>query len=1256
MGNHPWTEQQQAVLASRKGSILVSAAAGSGKTTVMVQRLLDILADENANVLLTQLLVVTFAKEAAHSMKNKLRDGLQKLIQAQPDNLWLRRQLELLPQANITTIDAFCQRILRDRITEIEDLDPAFRIAAGAELDMMKADALSDALEQCYLKAERDAEIGSDESDNFNAFSLMFGGTAADEKRDALADILLSLDNFTDSLPYPERWVDESVEAFANAGNDKQRAAEEYVRAAMTAIVNRMNDKLETIVHLQPTDLSTADLRKKHQVALAKYAELQDKLHQLREAVAPGIEICASMRRIKEIFAGKKFFAGGRLDGGAYLSPSDVALRKELKDDIDSDGERLVSTFIFLKAPDGLIYPALCGLRELWRTYRSALAQLKIEKNAISFSDAARYALRILRDEKTGEPTQTARETAERYAYICIDEYQDSNAIQELILTAVAKKNADGTPINLFMVGDVKQCIYRFRQSDPSIFNGKLKRFRANSVPDAKLFEMTGNFRSRIELLNTVNELFAALMTEDTAELDYNPSVYLTTGAGYPATDEPVIEFTLLNNDEDADESATARDDSDEGTAVADNPEMTWVADKINELLEQKTPVYDAKEGKWHDIRPSDIAVLTRKRRYAGALRKALDERTIPCLVSDKSSFFDTVEIRLMVNLLRLLDNPKQDIPLFGVMTSPIFGFKPEELVTLRRLQPHAYQTPDFFLAAERGRTEAEEPLRSKVEHFWQTLERWRKLASLLTIHDLLWKIYLESKYYAYVSAMPDGERRRANLDFLLEQSIEFESGSYSGLFRFLRYLEKQEKRELGTDEAKVIQDGSDAVRIMTIHASKGLEYPIVFMPDLSSNINEGDLSRLLLFDEALGIGPQIVDGRERVKYRSLQQIALKEKKRSELYAEEIRLLYVAMTRAKQKLYLSASVKSSKLEKLNLDEPVEKSGEYRCEASKLKRSYFDWLIDIYRHKPLSCFQLKLENAPGHGAQTVQADGAPTAEVNAESPAELFGWRYEHQYAVSLGHRFSVSEVKKAQHDDHRTENEEERAIPVEDLLKLPTDETENAEEKTTASATKASNADPNAEGALKGTAMHAFFAACDLSKLQSPEDIELQKKQMLNSGVLNAEAAALLLEDEILTFGKSELCRRMASSPKLYREQPFIFSMKIGELRRLSPEWSKLPKVEAELIGTPEGERLQAEIDDTEVMIQGIIDAFFVENEQIVLMDYKTDRYLSREAIHMYSVQLAIYQRAIESILGHRVVEKMLYGTRKGEIIRCEEL
>lgn len=1162
-----FTKDQQAVIDHQEGNLLVSAAAGSGKTAVLVERIIQMLLREQDPVPIDQILVLTFTNAAARQMKEKIEARLQQALEIRPEDPFLEEQYHSLTMASIMTNHAFCLQILQDYITRIPDLDPGFRVADETEMALLKLDVLANVLEEFYSEA-LSPEL-SQKSEDFLSLIDAYGGSRQDSQ---IEDLLLQVYAFMENDPKPLAWLDRAVEQlnpdhWQEAGeNIWMQLAAAQIETELTAAA-AMHQNLTRIL----TEAGAQALAEKFQAAIEELSEQQT---------------------VKAQALAAKKLAWPRMSYAAFKEdPQQEQQVKQLLGQMKESFKRaasLAETFWSQKTLDRmrtLTFPAMRGMRAVLQAFDKAYTKKKREKNLVEFSDFEHGALAILEDESV------AADLIQHYRYIYIDEYQDSNRLQEAIIERIARRGEDGQPCNVFMVGDVKQSIYRFRQADPSLFLEKYETY--GTTPHTKKLVLGQNFRSERPVLAAVNFIFEAIMHKESAELEYGEAERL-----YPAKPE--------NDEAKAAELWVLETDPALDSRQQSEREAKLVADEIERLIQQGASY-------------RDIVILMRSVSTQGEIyRKALEKRGIPAYAESSENFYDTQEIRTMMNLLHVLDNPRQDIPLMGVLYSPIAGFTEAELGMVRLAAPEAdfYEALQIFAAQE-----MQDLCHQKAQDFMAKLARWRELARFNRVHDLLWRLYVDTGYYLYASSMPGGRVRKANLDLLLEKSIAFEKGIYSGLYQFLRYVEKLDRYRKSQDEAKILSEEENLVRIMTIHKSKGLEFPVVFAVGLGRKWNTRDVDGKILLHQKWGIGAAVIDSKRYVRYPSMTTEILKNELLKEMTAEEMRLLYVAMTRAQSRLFLVGSRKPK-------EEVVQPAADWRMETREVlqARTYLEWVEKvvsakagsplIYRVWQLGCEDEKAkEQEKTSGQQEAKEETRCPKSMSEQELDQAFSWEYSQLWKSNIPVRLSVSQIKSRQMAETAQEPEEAKAFFVE------------AEENQAEGIQKTRGAD-------RGTAFHTVMAQADWNSFQDADKLEKEVQRLLQEGRLSKEEEKILERSWIRRFADSDLYRRMLWQETIYLEKPFMMSIPLRELASFAPQ-------------------LNYGADEQPMMIQGMIDCYFYEDGGWVLVDYKTDRTLDEQRLSGYRTQLALYAQALENATGISVKQRLIYDVRRGKEIIC---
>lgn len=1227
-----WTEEQKKVIDVRNKDILVSAAAGSGKTAVLVERILSLVCGDREGdtcVDVDRLLVVTFTNAAAAEMRERIGLALTKRLEAEPENVHLQKQQTLIHNAQITTIHSFCQYVIRNYFHQL-DLDPSFRIGDEGELKLLKGEVLEELLEDHYGK-------------NSPEF-VSFVETYAVGKSDApIEDLILQLYEFSVSYPYPGRWLEGCMETYGVECEEELN--ESRWMKFLLDFAGRLLEGWRTEVQAALGLCREADGPYMYQQALLEDLEQVEALCGCRtyEAYQEALEHLAfarlSAKRDSQVDEGKK----------AQVKALRERMKKSLKDLREHYFAcSLADVFALLQMAASPTRMLISLTAEFAERYQ----EKKRNKNLADFSDLEHLALDILAADVKEEDgsfavtvTDAARELSERYVQIMIDEYQDSNLIQEIILNSVSRREA-GSP-NVFMVGDVKQSIYRFRLARPELFMEKYHTYPQTEEGEAMRIDLHKNFRSREEVLRGVNEIFYRLMTPGVGGIGYDEAAALYPGASMPepGEEEEMNEPELLLLDRDAPELSDG-----ETELTAREMEAYAAAERIRELLACQQ-VWDGKKEAFRPASYGDIVILLRSLTgWGDVYARVLTEAGIPAHTESRTGYFTTVEIQTILNLLRVVDNPRQDIPLAAVLKSMIGGFSDVELALVKSRYPDRpfyeacmrFQEERCFvceegvkqeksITAEKG-FEQEKPvtfeegflkddeeviLAERMRTFYKKLNRYRSKADYLPIHEFLWFILEDTGYGDYLAAQPGGRQREANVRMLIERAISFEKTSYRGLFHFVRYMEQLQSYQEDFGEAGVTGENEDAVRIMTIHKSKGLEFPIVIVGGLGKSFNRQDTRSRVVIHPDLGLGVDYVDVERRVKIPLLPKKALQKALDLEMLGEELRVLYVAFTRAKEKLILLGSAKKLG-EKLESCQGTKGNAPLSFSMISSAGTYLDWILPASAGSSFAFTQVRpellLEEAVGQQISMEELrerlrrpEELPEGdEAFAEEIERQFGEVYPYEEEISLRVKVSVSELKKA----GQTEDEDVDTLlyPGEEIVPyIP----------------RFMQEEEPVGGAARGTAYHRVLECLDLSGLSHSDKVREAVEKLVEEGRLTRAQADVVRPYDIYAFGKTDLAKRMTAARKkgkLYTEQPFVI---------------QLPACELDL-GYKSSEP---------VLIQGIIDAYFYEEDGIVVVDYKTD-YVKQgeELLEKYGRQLDYYETALEKLTGKKVKEKVIYS------------
>ena len=1256
-----WTTEQQQVIDLRNRNILVSAAAGSGKTAVLVERIVKIITDKNHPVDIDHLLIVTFTNAAAAEMRERIGNAIEKALDEQPGDEHLLRQLTLIHNAQITTIDSFCLYVVRNHFHEI-DLEPNFRIGDEGELKLLREDVLGRVLEQNY---EEPSE----------AFSDFVEGYASGRTDAALNEMILQLYEFSRSYPWPEKWLDSFVGAY------RIETREELDRAEWLApltenicfVLKDCEQLLKQALAITQQDDGPDMYEKAVQSDLEKYEGLA--------GLTSFCELSEALSNIKyDRLASSRGFEG---------DPDKLELVKSLREQAKDVVKKLCKQYFFC-SPEMMIEqlertePMLEEVVRLTKQFADAFAAAKRRKNLVDFHDVEHFALQILVDEETEKAKKTAEEFRDTFEEIMIDEYQDSNEVQETLLRSISREERGEN--NIFMVGDVKQSIYRFRLARPELF---MKKYDSYSLEESttQRIDLHKNFRSREEVLTCTNDIFYKIMARSLGNVEYDAEAALYPGASYPVSADFIPEILL----------ADSNDELLEDTELTDKKtlEAKIVAEEIKHLMKTQ-PVTDKAAGTLRAAHYSDIVILLRSLSgWADSLVEVLNENGIPAHTVSSTGYFSTVEVQTVLSMLRLLDNPRQDIPMAAVLRSPMAGLTDEELAVLRledgsvpfheavlELAEVLYEEggkkeiSDSEADQKQGRN-ADEKTENHIEitahrkllKFYKKYKQLRQLVPDTPIHELIEIILRETGYGHYVAAMPAGNRRTANLNMLLEKAAAYEKTSYKGLFHFVRYIDELQKYDVDFGEADMVGENEDVVRIMSIHKSKGLEFPIVIVSGMGKNFNKQDTRSKMVLHPELGIGLDYMDGKLRIKSPTIAKKAIAKQIDLENLGEELRVLYVALTRAKEKLILTGTLKDAaeKLEfyrqQANLSKAAARPLSYLTREGA--SGYLDWILpavlsygDKYPVRIVEAAELVLDEVENQLEQnenlTERIEEIEAADTQLVGQLkQRFSQRYPYQTDILRKNKYSVSELK------HRAmrekfEAEQEETIPA--FLEEPVTPTiplfiqrEESVEQETAN-----------RGTLRGTAVHRVMECYDFA---SEKSVHEQMEAMEKEEKITADMRALVREQIVADFVSSETGRRMALAQRggaLYREKPFVMGFTEEELENygfgVGSNTDSCENIYEKTDSDQEKEeqkKVRHEEDLT--LIQGIIDVFWIEKDGIVLLDYKTDRVQqAKELIDRYETQLKLYADALERVFAARklkVKEILIYSFSLEQLI-----
>ncbi len=1263
-----WTPEQFNAITSRDDRLLVAAAAGAGKTAVLVERIIRRITDPVAPVDVDHLLVVTFTNAAAAEMRERIGLAINRALECDPDSGLLRRQLALLQQTNISTMHSFCLELIRQHFYRLE-LDPVFRVVDETEAALLQLDVLEEVFENRFAA----------EDQHFLALADCYGGQQDDT---GLQELVLELFKFSRSTPRPVEWLGCLPDRF-NLPRDTTADDLTWFKILKESIQNEL-DGVRGLLE------QAAQLACRPGGPQPYLVTLQEDLLLLGDLV----KACAiNWDKLYRQFNAAAFSKLANCKKGAAdedLKKNVQKLRNTAKDRVQKMRRRY-----FNRPSEQLlnelrqITPLVGTLAGLVEQFAEHYRQVKKTRGMVDFSDLEHYALQILQEMPAAagdgiHPSDVALELRGRFAEVLVDEYQDINAVQETILSLVAGAGGQGGP-GLFMVGDVKQSIYRFRLAEPGLFMEKSHRFAAGDS-EGRLINLSRNFRSRQGVIDAVNFIFRQIMSPTVGEMVYDALAELVCGAEFPARPDAVenntgagidspglvlageaVELHLIDiaagqvatgtgEDGSVDDEETVHSNSTEPEEDLDalQLEARTVAQRITRLIEDGYLVYDnrGEQKGYRRLTYRDVVVLLRATTgRANVFVEEFGRLGIPAYAELNTGYFEATEVETMLALLKIIDNPRQDVPLAAVLRSPLAGFDSEALAQIK-----LYGGPgDFYDAVVLSTMEGPEELAGPLARFLQRLERWRTIARRGSLAELLWTLYRETGYYDFVGGLPGGSQRQANLRALYNRIRQYEATAYRGLFRFMRFIERIRDNSGDMGAARSLGENENVVRIMSIHKSKGLEFPVVIVAGLGKRFNLRDLNKSVLMHRNLGLGPQLVDAEQRVAYPTIAKLAIHDKLRAEALAEEMRVLYVAMTRAREKLILVGAVRRLR----------DCSNRWCAVADRTQAqlpawltadaiNYLDWLGPaLARHRdgaplrklagaasvasPFSGEPVKAADPSSLSvfiwdspARQQQADALPVAaqleHVRRLEPLPEAGplagqvearlnWRYPHQHWQGLPARATVTGLKNMAlpHSAIQQQNQDFHSI----LTARPLFVQKKSE----------------LTAAERGQALHLVMQLLDLGgKLQVDGIIE-QIAILVEQEKLSRAQAAVVQPEAVARFWGSLLGQRILQSSRVYRELPFTLAL---------PAQQVYPQMAGN--GTS----------DEIVLVQGIIDCLADEGEGLLLVDYKTDRYAPDtllQTARRYGSQLDLYIRAAESITGRRVITAYLYMFYGGDAL-----
>lgn len=1174
---------------------------GSGKTAVLVERIINKIINENIDI--DKLLVVTFTNAAAAEMRERILDAIYKQIELKPENSNLQRQITLLNKASICTIHSFCLDVIRNNFYEI-DISPNFKIGDTSEIELLKYDVLEELFEIKYEEKNKE-------------FIELINTYTNYRSDDSLKELILNIYNYIQSSPFPEEWINEKVEMF-NIQEIEDFSKLEWGKILLEEAKEVIENSINMLEKTKKELGKTPELFKFYSTIINDI----EKLENLNKSLY-------SWDKAYEDINGL-IFEKWPIDRKLILEEKEIA--KVQRDKVKKEINKLKDA-IFVCSSEEIkkdiieVYPILVALKNMILDFKELFEEKKAEKNIIDFNDIEHLALKILvKKDEQGKviPTDVAEKYREKFSEIAIDEYQDSNLVQEYILTSISKGN------NMFMVGDVKQSIYKFRQACPELFLEKYETYKktdelvvedsisvlkeniANDVGEEPVFaqentsnslkiQLFKNFRSRENVLKYTNIVFKNIMSKSLGDIDYTEEEFLNLGADYPEKTgkEHNIEINIVDLNDDSEE------EQDEDGEIVENIiiEAKLVAKKIKELIDSKYQVYDRKIG-YRDIKYKDIVILLRSTsEKAEIYEKELENIQIPVFSDSNSSYLESLEVQTIINMLKIIDNPMQDIPLVSILRSPIANFTDDELIEIRI----GREKKAFYESLLEAREYVNDSLKNKIKSFLNMLEEFKIANEYLPLNELIWKIYEDTGYLNLVTLMKNGELKSANLKMLFEKAKQYENASFKGLFNFILFIDKIKTSSGDLGSAKLIGENANVVRIMSIHKSKGLEFPVVFLSESGKKFNLQDLNESILMHQKLGFGPKRINYKKSIEYNTSVKEALKNIIKDETISEEMRVLYVALTRSKEKLIITGRVKNLCKNKKEKEDLIEENNEKIAPfLLKKYKSFLDWFILVYLknkevlEKFVDINEYKVKDILVK-EEVVEKEKLDIEKLlksnNSEQIEEIkqnLKWKYNMEEATKFISKTSVSEIKELSLDNQKNYD------------KINLEPRFLSKEKTYLTS------------AEKGTLMHLILQNIDFKK---ELEIASLAKELLENNIIDELEFENIRIQKIEKFLETNLAKRIKKSREIHKEEPFYINIRANEI-------------------------YDTDLKD-EILVQGIIDLYFIdEEEKLVLVDYKTD-YVEdeKELVTKYKVQLNLYKRALENALNRPVDEIYIYST-----------
>ncbi len=1263
-----WTKEQKQAIYEKDSNILVAAAAGSGKTAVLVERIINKIINENVDI--DKLLVVTFTNAAASEMRERVLDAIYKKLEENPENQNLQKQINLLNRASICTIDSFCLDVVRNYFYELDDISPNFRIGDTTEIELLKQEVMDELFEKKY----------EEDDENFTKLINTYTSYRDDTP---LKEIVLKIYAYIQSNPFPKKWLNEKIEMFNLKANNINQMTQSTIKSEKDKD-NSENKEDKLNYDFSKTIWGENLLQEIEDELIDGITTLQDveeslsydpELDKFQQTIRNDIDMLQNLKsnlknwdEAYEIRQNTKFIPWPKKKIESEIKEQAKEIRDEVKEKINKVLDKiLICDSKEAKQDIQDMYYILKKLENLILEFGEEFSKRKRERNLVDFNDIEHFALKILLKEENGiiEPTEVAKKYRQKYSEIAIDEYQDSNLVQEYILTSVSNGN------NIFMVGDVKQSIYKFRQAMPELFLKKYETYKTieskkeNDNLKIKLFK---NFRSRQNVLTFTNMIFQNIMSNLLGDIEYNKEEYLNLGADYPLTEQNLnTEIHIINlkedeessfieennnnwNEEDSeDEEYENNDDGyykkkEEVERIEDiELEARFVANKIKKLVDSKFQIWDAKNNRYRDVQYKDIVILLRSTsNIAPIYEQEIINLDMPVFSDSSQEYLDSIEIQTIMSLLRIIDNPMQDIPLVTVLRSNIGKFTDDELVQIRLSDKY----DNFYTCMQKAKIDVTPQLKNKIQNFLDNLDKWRKEQEYLALDELIWKIYIDTGYYNYVGLMPNGLLRQANLKMLFQRAKQYENSNFKGLYNFINFIEKLKLSSGDLGSAKLIGENDNVVRIMSIHKSKGLEFPVVFLSSTGKQFNLMDLNQKILLHQEMGIGVKYIDYEKQVKYDTLTKIAMRNKILVETLSEEMRILYVALTRAKEKLFITGLSKDYEKQLEKIKQQVKR---YNKDLTKINpilvkkyKKYLDWILLVYQYEKnnisdsveLQVYQKNELIKSFESFNKEKIDIKMTLEKNQidennlEKLEQILNWSYDYELSTSIPTKSSVTKIKQM---ENRTDLE-----MIEDNLNL-LEPKKHKEINLPKPQFLRENEENVITPAQKGTLVHLCFQYLDEKKNYTLETVKELFNSLAEKQIITKKEVEAISPYKVLAFTKSLIWKELKQAKKIEKEKPFYINVPAKEIYNQDTQNVQNTK------NTNKSKNIEENI-----LVQGIIDLYYInEKDELVLVDYKTD-YVEigkeKELLEKYQKQLDLYKKALESALNRKVNKIYIYS------------